>query len=116
MMQPSDYSNVQGDGGLYYILNHRKNLIYVGESSNIQVRLMGHYEALQQNRHSNKQMQADWNEQRGRDFSFNVLEVNPTKDRKKLEEHYIKLYQSEDPKFGYNRLSGAVPGSKRATR
>jgi group I intron endonuclease len=111
MMQPNDYSNVQDDG-LYYILNHRKHLIYVGESNGVRTRLSGHYRALMQGRHENKRLQADWNEQGGRDFSFNILELTPTKDRKELELHYIKVYQAEDPQFGYNGRKGFQPGNK----
>ena len=116
MMRPNDYSNVEGGEGVYYILNHRKHLIYIGESNNVQTRLIGHYRALVQGRHINTDMQADWNEQGGQDFSFNILEVSPTKDRRELEKHYIKVYQSEDPKFGYNRRAGVYArayGSKR---
>jgi group I intron endonuclease len=99
--------------GVYYIAHQPTGKIYIGESDAVRARLLGHHRQLTLGNHPNKDLQADWSHYGEPEFIFGVIDVTPTINRKQLEKHYIKVYQSEDPKLGYNHRPGGVPGARR---
>lgn len=111
--------------GIYKITNEDTGKVYIGESMNIDRRWKEHKEDLNNNTHTNKKLQNDWNLKFNDDlFRFEVLEE--IDDRMSsfiaifylviLEDKYIKEYNSVEE--GYNleyTLSKVLLGEKTLT-
>jgi group I intron endonuclease len=64
--------------GIYMICNKITNKYYIGESENVADRISGHYKRLNSNKqHDCAELQADWNCQNGKNFSFEILFSGP---------------------------------------
>lgn len=90
--------------GIYAIKNNENGKLYIGQSSNIHLRLKGHISALKMNRHNNMHLQRSWNKYGNDSFSFEIIELCDVKDLDAREEHYINKYDSI--KNGYNIRPG----------
>lgn len=100
--------------GIYQIHNEISEKNYIGASINVENRLVTHKRNLEKGNHKNEPMQQDFNKE-GKHFSFHLLEeVNSKKRIKEREQYFIDLFESHDPKFGYNRssTSGYSPDRK----
>jgi group I intron endonuclease len=89
----------------YYILNKTNHRIYVGQTVTLHKRGLAHLATLTSNTHANHGLQADWNTY-GRDaFEFGIL-VPGTRargsDQESFEDIFVRVYQSDDPRYGYN--------------
>ena len=100
--------------GVYYILNARNNRIYVGCSHNVEERIKFHLSRLRNDKHDIKTFQNDWNIYGADVFETGLLvEVKPHGKSNhifhanlvKHERIFFRVYQSENPKFGYNRAN-----------
>jgi group I intron endonuclease len=60
--------------GIYAITNTVNNRIYIGSSNDISRRWSVHRSNLRKNKHGNKQMQEDYNNQSESDFVYSILE------------------------------------------
>ena len=60
------------NGGIYMLFNLRLRKTYIGQTKNFQQRAMYHLSRLRHNLHSNKELQADFNN--GDEFMFVILE------------------------------------------
>lgn len=61
--------------GIYYITNLLTGRRYVGSSINVEKRLACHARKLKDNKHQNKELQADFNKLGEGGFSFDIIEV-----------------------------------------
>lgn len=99
---------------IYSIKNSVTGHIYIGQTNSIGKRFSAHRRELERNVHYNYQLQNSFNKYGLYNFKFEVIETNiicplviDTKEK-----YYIKLYNSMNPDFGFNRESG---GSKNKT-
>lgn len=98
--------------GIYYILNTHNNKMYIGKSDNVVIRLQSHRSALHTNRHKSQTLQDEWNQFGEHAFEMALLtehsESWPLRtlialgNIYELERFFIRLYQTSDPRFGYN--------------
>ena len=91
--------------GIYRIRNKRTGKEYIGQSKNIEQRFKQHKNQLKNRKHTNKELQADYN--RGHSFSYEIIKRSSSSDRAsldRLEEDYIKRHDSK--RKGYNRTWG----------
>lgn len=89
--------------GIYAILNRKNNKIYIGKSKNIIQRWRCHKYLLKNNKHVNH-LQRAWNLNKN-DFIFSIIEecnINSLSERESI---YIKIFKSNNQKYGYNLIS-----------
>jgi len=101
--------------GIYQIKNITNNKCYIDKSVNIKNRLKRHIRDLKNNNHiyRNKQLdhlQNSWNEDGEENFIFNILEECNKEQLNEREIYWINYYQSDDPKYGYNKTKGGDGG------
>lgn len=94
--------------GIYYIKNIVNNNMYIGQSINIKNRFSCYKSALNKNSHYNEKLQEDFNKYGIESFEFGVLEECNREDLDKLEQYYIKKYNTMIE--GYNNASGGLKG------
>ena len=99
--------------GIYIILNVSKNKCYIGESDNIHRRFKSHKLDLKNNKHTNKEMQADFNN--GDIFYYFIVDLLPNDlDRVHMmaaETYYMIKYNSVE--HGYNKGYSIPPTDNR---
>lgn len=83
--------------GIYAIFNTKKNLYYIGETSNIASRLSYHFSQLQLKKHDCKNLQKDWLIYSEDVFEFQILEMSTKRWNDKIhrlqkERYYIQKY------------------------
>lgn len=100
--------------GIYRIVNTLNNKIYIGSSSNLKLREFRHFRNLSKNRHDNKYLQEDYNNEKLRGyFKFEIIEeVVECEDIKELrdnlyerENYWINYYKSKNSEHTYNIYS-----------
>jgi group I intron endonuclease len=93
-------------GGIYLIKCIPKNKAYIGSAGNVLTRLKQHYHLLKANRHPNKEMQADFNQNGDNTFVVEFVKlVHQNYNRKQLfldEQDYLDVVKSFDVKY-YNK-------------
>jgi len=92
--------------GIYSIENLITGKIYVGKSENIKERFAKHKNALINNYHYNKHLQRSWNKYGEDNFKFNIVEICSNDILSDKEKFYIKVYKTNDNKYGYNLTNG----------
>lgn len=100
--------------GIYIIKNTINNKCYIGKAIDVNDRMKDHKYLLEDNKHTNKHLQASWNKYGAENFTFNLLEACDnlsSTELKEKEKHYIKQYKSNNYQFGYNKTSGGEGGS-----
>lgn len=97
--------------GAYKITNTGNGKVYIGATSNLRDRIQHHDWDLRHGRHSNKEMQADYDENPDA-FRFDVLELCDPGTLAELERKYIADYDAMNPAHGYNRESGGNANKK----
>lgn len=89
---------------IYKIINTINNKVYIGQTKNTKNRWQQHKSTLKHNRHENPYLQNSWNKYGEENFQFEIIVF--TENYNEEEKKYIKLYNSTDPKFGYNIMQG----------
>jgi len=99
--------------GIYAIFNTVKNRIYVGSAVNIKRRYSEHKKLLIENRHSNKFLQNDFNQQNQK-FQFQILEmVDDSKNLINTEQQWInKYYDNQNTCYNICPTTGNHLGMK----
>lgn len=98
--------------GIYVIFNKFNRKVYVGQSANLQERLRQHQIALMNNKHPNKELQADYNKCPG-DFEFTIILTCYLSQLNYYEKDFIRKYRSDDPRYGYNHTKGGGPRKRK---
>jgi group I intron endonuclease len=88
--------------GIYKIKNNKNNKIYIGSSINIESREYKHFWMLRKNIHDNSYLQHSFNKFGEECFSFEIIELCSYDELIFKENHYINVYKSNIPEFGYN--------------
>lgn len=97
--------------GIYQIKNKRNGKLFIGSASNLPGKLNRHKFQLENNLHLNLEMQKEFNEIGGEDFSFDVIDLleprddfdyDYTEDLTMLEAMWIEKLQPFGER-GYNK-------------
>jgi group I intron endonuclease len=91
--------------GIYRIINLKNNKIYIGSTSNLNLRLKSHFTKLKLNKHVNKYLQRAYNKYGTESFTYEIIEYVDSKNRKTIlerEQYYLDLYKSYNKEIGYN--------------
>lgn len=90
--------------GIYKITNTKNDKVYIGSSKNILNRWGNHIFNLVGGKHHSNEFQKDFEKYGVENFIFQVLKILDNKENLLIEEqHYINLYNSNNPKLGYNK-------------
>jgi len=91
--------------GIYCIKNTETNLMYIGQSINIEARFRKHKNKLRDNIHENDYLQRSWNKYKNDCFTFYIIEKCQRKNLNLLEKKYIEELNTLFPN-GYNLKTG----------
>lgn len=89
--------------GIYRLLNKKNNKCYIGSGLSVKQRFSTHKRLLSLNKHFNNHLQSAWNKYGEKNFIFEILEEVPPNLLKEKEEFYIKMFNSNNNKVGYNK-------------
>lgn len=87
-------------------MNIVNNKRYIGQSVNVEDRLLHHRSELRNQRHSNSHLQRSWNKYGEDNFKFEILFECQECELDYLERYYISFYNTIDREYGYNKESG----------
>lgn len=90
--------------GIYKILNTKNGKVYIGSSMNLRKRQLEHFRYLNRGSHHSILLQRSYIKHGFDNFRFCIVEL--CKKEKSIllerEQYHMDLYNSYDPKFGYN--------------
>lgn len=102
-MELINYHKNKNETGIYCIKNKINNKIYIGSTKkSFSYRKNKHLRLLRKKIHYNEHLQNSWNYYKEENFKFEVLFICPPNECDKYEGNFIKLYSSNNSKFGYN--------------
>jgi len=90
--------------GIYQILCKPTGKVYIGSAVWIARRKREHRNALLSGGHHSKHLQKAWNKYGANAFEFLILEYCDNEKLIQLEQVYIDLFESHDPKKGFNMV------------
>lgn len=93
--------------GIYMIQCNINGMVYIGQSKNIGSRITSHKTSLKKNRHTNKNLQKDYNEYGIKCFEYFLLEECSCDLFDERERFWITQYENL-----YNMTSGGIYGNK----
>lgn len=88
--------------GIYCIRNIINDKRYVGKSKNITVRFRNHRSDLNRNKHHSIHLNRSWFKYGLQNFVFEIIEECEIEKLKEREIFWVKLYKSDNPRYGYN--------------
>lgn len=88
---------------LYALRCKDNGRLYIGRTSNLNNRVVVHFQELKSGRHTNKLMLEDFRKYGRDNFEVYVLEENIPYSERRKEYEYMRKYNSFDEKYGYNR-------------
>jgi group I intron endonuclease len=89
--------------GVYKIVNIINNKLYIGSSVDIKARWKySHLKPLRENRHCNILLQRAWNKYGEDNFKFEVMHYCFKEELLIIEQTYMDIYNSANPRYGYN--------------
>jgi group I intron endonuclease len=94
--------------GIYKITTTHNNKVYIGYSSNIELRFKQHKNCLKNNNHDNMYLQNTYNKYGENIFSFEILEECPYELCIEKEHYYVSFYKSNKRKHGYNLANTGI--------
>ncbi len=98
----ADHGNlIPNASGIYTITCTANKRIYIGSTSNLQVRRNSHFNSLRQNKHHNPIMQNAWNKYGEQSFVFEVLELVLPMDPTNREQYWLNKFKPYGRK-GFN--------------
>jgi group I intron endonuclease len=108
-----DYQGKSHAGGVYRIVNTKNGRIYIGSCKEFKRRSKQHHNALMAHTHSNKYLQADYNNHASDDFIFEILEIviGEKQDRTDREQVYIsRLYDGCQQCYNMSKNAASSEG------
>ena len=111
------YFNYEGksrSSGIYKITNKQNGRFYIGSAKGFRIRASEHRRTLENGRHSNKFLQADFDKCGTESFVFEVLEVvdGTRDDRLVREDFYLATYFDNQQKCYNLRPKASAPQEK----
>jgi group I intron endonuclease len=102
--------------GIYIITNEINSKVYIGKANNIDTRWNTHYKKLINQKYIDNNgnythLQKAWNKDGEENFTFDVLEECTLEQLNEKEKYWIAYYESDNPKYGYNKTKGGDGGS-----
>lgn len=99
-------------GQIYKITNHINDKLYIGQTINtIEDRYHGSTIKSVYVQTHNNHLKASMNKYGLDNFSIEVIyESDNIEDLNVMERHYIEIYDTTDPNFGYNKKEGGING------
>src|SRR3990172_6151005 len=85
----TENSTIPNKSGVYKITNTATGQIYVGSANNLRTRKNYHFHKLQNDRHVNKYLQADFNKYGEDSFEFEIIEFCEKEEHLEREQYYI---------------------------
>jgi group I intron endonuclease len=92
--------------GIYAIKNLKNNKIYIGQSINIQKRIIQHKSNLKRNKHPNAHLQASYNYYGENNFEFYILELCEKDVLDKREKYWIDFFDGKNCQNNFNEKDG----------
>ena len=92
--------------GIYKITNKLNKKVYIGQSVNIEIRFKDHKSKQKRDREPDSHLYRAIEKYGLENFNFEILEECSVSDLNERESYYIKLLESNDKKFGYNKTRG----------
>ncbi len=89
--------------GIYKIINTKNNKVYIGSALSVFSRLNCHKNLLNKKKHFNSHLQKSWEKYGSDNFKFEIIEECESNLLQEREEYYIKIHNSNNNNFGYNR-------------
>lgn len=89
--------------GVYKIVNNVTNKVYVGQTINYKGRIVRHKSDLKCNRHSNPELQQDYNKYGLHSFKFELLERCSKNKLLEQETYWINYYGGKESECLYNK-------------
>ncbi len=92
--------------GIYMFKNKVRNLVYIGQSIDIEKRRKQHISLLRKGEHQNARFQDDWIIYGEDAFEFTILKQCISVDLNYYERAYIEDYNATNEFYGYNISKG----------
>lgn len=77
--------------------------LYIGRTTRLDDRIKIHFQELKSERHTNKLLLEDYKKYGRENFEVYVLEKDIPYSERKKEYDYMKIYNTFDPRYGYNK-------------
>lgn len=102
--------------GVYAIRNLVNGKMYIGSTANsFMKRWQCHKKRLRHGDHHSPHLQSSWDYYGEENFSFEIVEVTEPEKCREREDYYINLYQTLNPKFGYNTEIVDIEGNTKCS-
>ena len=85
--------------------------VYIGSTTDsFRSRWKNHKKLLKKGTHCNKHLQSAYNKYGKSNLVFQIIEITQPENAREREGYYIKLYNSINPKYGYNQAEVDLSG------
>lgn len=96
--------------GIYKIVNIQNNKVYIGQSINVEKRILAHKEELNRNVHGNEHLQRAWNKYGKENFEFLIIEECTQEKLTEREQYWIDYYGGINSEYNYNQREASSHG------
>jgi len=96
--------------GIYAIKNNVTNKIYIGKTTDFEIRKKEHIRKLKAKRHHNRHLQSSFNKNGIDSFVFDIIEKCDLGHLDEKEKYWIEFYKTTNDNNGYNIMSGGQGG------